>query len=98
MGGGLTPGLGCLGASSPATLGVSTQHAREGGLAGQVQGAGSTRVGWLQLAAGQGNERAAYELALHFRRQSQPLLASRYAQRAVQLGLPMLPALDHARK
>ena len=55
-------------------------------------------MGCLQLAAGQGNGRAAYALALHFRRQSQPLLASLYAQRAVQLGLPMLPALDHARK
>ena len=63
-----------------------------------AEGAGSTRVGWLQLAAELGDERAAYELALHFRRQSQPLLASRYEQRAIELGLPMLPALDHTRK
>ena len=63
-----------------------------------AEAAHSSRVGWLQLAAVLGDERAAYELALHFRRQSQPLLASRYEQRAVELGFPMLPALDHARK
>lgn len=63
-----------------------------------AEGANPSRVGWLQLASELGNERAAYELALHFRRQSQPLLASRYEQRAIELGFPMLPALDHARK
>ena len=61
-------------------------------------GAGSAQVGWLQLAAELGEQRAAYELALHFRRKAQPLMASQYEQRAAQLGFPALPSLDHARK
>ena len=70
-------------------------------LARQLQGkagAGSARVGWLQLACALGNERAAYELVLHFRRRSQPWLASQYEQRAIKLGYLALPSLDHARK
>ncbi|MGS0757903.1 hypothetical protein ACVBEH_26450, partial [Roseateles sp. GG27B] len=43
-------------------------------------------VGWLQFAALLGNDAASYELALHFRRQGQPLLASQYEARAIQLG------------
>ena len=42
-------------------------------------------VGWLQFAASLGNEGAAYELALHFRRQGQPLLAASYEARAINL-------------
>lgn len=70
-------------------------------LAQQRQGGerdSSLQVGWLQLAAELGSERAAYELALHFRRQSQPLIASQYERRANELGFLVLPALDHARK
>lgn len=67
-------------------------------LARQSQAADSTQVGWLQLASELGNERAAYELALHFRRRAQPLMASQYEQRALELGFVALPSLDHARK
>lgn len=82
-----------------AALGDATAALR---LAQQVQGssaaAKSSQVGWLQLASELGNERAAYELALHFRRQSQPLLASVYEQRAAALGYQALPSLGHSRK
>lgn len=97
-------------APSPA-LGLAQQDLRQAALgdadaalrlAHQLQGAagsaGSRHVGWLQLATELGNERAAYELALHFRRQAQPLLASVYEQRAASLGFLGLPALGHTRK
>lgn len=67
-------------------------------LARQSPSADAWQVGWLQLASELGNERAAYELALHFRRRSQPLMASQYEQRALELGYAALPSLDHARK
>lgn len=63
-----------------------------------VSGAASAQIGWLQLAASLGHARATYELALHFRRQAQPMLASVYEQRALTLGHPGPSALDHARK
>jgi TPR repeat protein len=55
-------------------------------------------IGWMQLAAKLGNEGAAYELALHFRREGQPLLAASYETRAINLGYSPPSALDHARK
>lgn len=60
--------------------------------------AGSRYVGWLQYAAVLGHDKAAYELALHFRNQDQPVLASQYEARAVALGYVMPTALDHVRK
>jgi hypothetical protein len=60
--------------------------------------AGSRYVGWLQYAAVLGNEKAAYELALHFRTQDQPVLASQYEARALALGYVMPTVLDHVRK
>lgn len=54
--------------------------------------------GWLQYAAGLGNGIAAYELALHYRRNAQPLLASQYESRARELGYTPPPTLDHYRK
>ncbi len=59
---------------------------------------GNRYVGWLQFATLLGNDAASYELALHFRRQGQPLLASQYEARAVQLGYQPPRALDHVRK
>jgi hypothetical protein len=59
---------------------------------------GNRYVGWLQFAALLGNDAASYELALHFRRQGQPMLASQYEARAVQLGYQPPRALDHVRK
>jgi hypothetical protein len=96
----------------PAALGLAQQDLRQAALGdaaaalrvamklqgSDARGAGSSPVGWLQLATELGNERAAYELALHFRRQAQPLLASVYEQRAATLGYRALPALGHARK
>ncbi|HIV71749.1 MAG TPA: hypothetical protein H9903_12520 [Candidatus Aquabacterium excrementipullorum] len=60
--------------------------------------AGSRYVGWLQYAAVMGHDKAAYELALHFRNQDQPVLASQYEARALALGYVMPTVLDHVRK
>lgn len=60
--------------------------------------AGSRYVGWLQYAAVLGHDKAAYELALHYRTQDQPVLASQYEARAVALGYVMPTVLDHVRK
>ncbi len=65
----------------------------------QRSGEGQTRyVGWLQYASTLGHERATYELALHFRRQDQPALASMYETRAVEMGFAPPAWLDHVRK
>ena len=55
-------------------------------------------VGWLQYAAMLGDEEASYELAVHFRRESQIPLASLYEARAVELGYVLPRDLDHVRK
>jgi TPR repeat protein len=55
-------------------------------------------VGWLQYASMLGDDRASYELALHFRRESQPVLAAKYEARAVELGFTPPRDLDHFRK
>ena len=54
--------------------------------------------GWLQYAAMLGNDGASYELALHYRRIGQPVLASKYEARAAELGFVAPRALDHNRK
>ncbi|RZI84006.1 MAG: hypothetical protein EOP38_10540 [Rubrivivax sp.] len=63
-----------------------------------VATANSRYVGWLQYAAMLGHQQAAYELALHFRKQDQPVLASQYEARAVALGYTPPTVLDHVRK
>lgn len=55
-------------------------------------------VGWLQFASVLGSDAASYELALHFRKQDQPVLAAQYEARARQLGYNPPLALDHVRK
>lgn len=55
-------------------------------------------VGWLQFASVLGNERASYELALHYRRDNQPALAATYEARAEELGYVAPASLDHFRK
>jgi len=54
--------------------------------------------GWLQFAVALGNGIASYELALHFRRNGQPLLASQFEARARELGYTPPPDLDNVRK
>ena len=54
--------------------------------------------GWSQFAAALGNGIAAYELALHYRRVEQPLLAAQYESRARELGYTPPPSLDNTRK
>lgn len=54
--------------------------------------------GWLQYAAALGNGIASYELALHYRRVGQPLLAAQYESRARELGYTPPPSLDNTRK
>ena len=68
-------------------------------LAQQVAQQGDARqsTGWLQLASELGNERAAYALALQYRRSAQPWLASQYEARAVTLGFEPPMALSHLR-
>ena len=55
-------------------------------------------IGWLQFAARLGNEKAAYELALLYRKLDQPALAAKFEARAIELGFKPPPALDHIRK
>jgi TPR repeat protein len=54
--------------------------------------------GWLQFASALGNGIAAYELALHYRSQEQPVLASQFEARARELAYTPPPTLDHSRK
>lgn len=54
--------------------------------------------GWMQFAVALGNGIASYELALHFRRNGQPLLASQFETRARELGYTPPPDLDNVRK
>lgn len=74
---------------------AAARVARRHGDSGPQQG---RYEGWLQYAAGLGNGIAAYELALHYRRTAQPLLASQYESRARELGYTPPPTLDHYRK
>lgn len=55
-------------------------------------------VGWLQFASVLGSDAASYELALHYRKQDQPVLAAQYEARALTLGYNPPLALDHVRK
>ena len=59
---------------------------------------GGRYEGWLQYAAALGNGIAAYELALHYRRVEQPLLAAQFEARARELGYTPPPSLDNTRK
>ncbi len=54
--------------------------------------------GWLQYAAALGNGIASYELALHYRRENQPVLAAQSEARARALGYTPPPSLDNTRK
>jgi hypothetical protein len=54
--------------------------------------------GWMQYAAALGNGIASYDLALHYRRVEQPLLASQFEARARELGYTPPPSLDNTRK
>jgi hypothetical protein len=55
-------------------------------------------VGWLQYASQLGDQNASYELALFFRRDAQPMLASKYEHLALNLGYQPPAALDNIRK
>jgi TPR repeat protein len=55
-------------------------------------------VGWLQYATKLGNRDASYELAVHYRRQDMPVLASQYEARAIEMGYNPPRWLDHVRK
>jgi len=54
--------------------------------------------GWLQYAAALGNGIASYELAVHYRRTGQPVLAAQFEYRARELGYTPPPTLDNVRK
>ena len=54
--------------------------------------------GWLEYAAALGNGIASYELALHCRRNGEPLRADQYESRARELGYTPPPSLDNVRK
>jgi hypothetical protein len=55
-------------------------------------------LGWLQYAAVLGNDQAAYDLAVYFRQQDQPAVASQYEAMAVALNHAFPTVLDHVRK
>ena len=55
-------------------------------------------VGWLQYASQLGDQNASHELALFFRRDAQPVLASKYEHVALNLGYEPRAALDNIRK
>jgi len=55
-------------------------------------------LGWLQYAAVLGNDQAAYDLAVYFRQQDQPAVASQYEALAVALNHAFPTVLDHVRK
>jgi len=55
-------------------------------------------LGWLQYASALGDERASYELALHYRVSGQPVLAARYETLAVEGGYVPPTWLDNTRK
>ena len=54
--------------------------------------------GWLQYASALGNGIACYELAVHYRRQGQPVPAAQYETRARDLGYTPPTSLDNQRK
>jgi Caspase domain len=54
--------------------------------------------GWMQYASALGNGIAAYELALYYRTQDQPLMASQFETRAKELGYTPPLTLDNSRK
>lgn len=76
---------------------VRLAHLHQRGEAGMTQDM-NRYVGWLQYASMLGDDRASYELALHFRRDAQPVLAAKYEARAVELGFTPPRDLDHFRK
>lgn len=76
---------------------VRLAHLHQRGEAGMAQDM-NRYVGWLQYASMLGDDRASYELALHFRREAQPVLAAKYEARAVELGFTPPRDLDHVRK
>ncbi|MGH6647966.1 hypothetical protein [Aquabacterium sp.] len=55
-------------------------------------------LGWMQYAAVLGNDQAAYDLAVYFRQQDQPAVASQYEALAVALNHAFPTTLDHVRK
>jgi hypothetical protein len=68
-------------------------------MAARVEATDSPRwVGWMQFGARLGDDDAAYELALHYRREDQPLLAQVYESQALALGHVPPPALEQTRK
>lgn len=54
--------------------------------------------GWMQYAAALGNGIASYRLALYYRRNEQPQLASQFEALARKLGYTPPPSLDNSRK
>jgi TPR repeat protein len=76
---------------------VRLAHLHQRGEGGMMQDM-NRYVGWLQYASMLGDDRASYELALHFRREAQPVLAAKYEARAVELGFTPPRDLDHFRK
>ncbi|MBQ0961322.1 caspase family protein [Ideonella sp. 4Y11] len=82
-----------------AGIGDKDAAARMGRRAMAKGGTGLPRYeGWLQYASALGNGIAAYELALHYRRQEQPVMASRYEAIARELGYNPPVSLDNVRK
>jgi hypothetical protein len=65
---------------------------------GEIQADVNRYEGWLQFASALGNGIASYELAVHYRKQGQPMPASQYEARARELAYTPPPTLDNVRK
>jgi hypothetical protein len=65
---------------------------------GEVQADLNRYEGWMQYASALGNGIASYELAVHYRRQGQPMPAAQYEARARELAYTPPPTLDNVRK
>jgi hypothetical protein len=77
---------------------AAVRMARRAQRASDDGAAGHRYVGWLQYASQLGDQNASYELALFFRRDAQPVLASKYEHLALNLGYEPPAALDNIRK
>ena len=77
---------------------LGQRHSVDGGLYGASVDKTGRFEGWMQYAAALGNGIASYRLALYYRRNDQPQLASQYEALARKLGYTPPPSLDNSRK
>ncbi len=77
-----------------ARLGAAALHDHRDG----PERASARYEGWMQFAAALGNGIASYQLALYYREQRQPMLASQFEALALRLGYTPPPTLSNVRR